>query len=103
MHTVHVITVLTTRRLVELVALVVLEAAVLCRMESVAVTVTHNSFPLMFLLDIILISFDKFGLYFLFPHMCVCVCVGGGGGFQRVSDVSSSCLRLFVFVSAFFR
>ena len=40
MHTVHVITVLTTRRLVELVALVVLEAAVLCRMESVAVTVS---------------------------------------------------------------
>ena len=40
MHTVRVITVLTTRRLVELVALVVLEAAVLCRVESVAVTVS---------------------------------------------------------------
>ena len=40
MHTVHVITVLTTRRLVELVALVVLEAAVLWWMESVAVTVS---------------------------------------------------------------
>ena len=40
MHTVRVITVLTTRRLVELVALVALEAAVLCRVESVAVTVS---------------------------------------------------------------